>query len=179
VTKVIGLSVLDHISIASPCPARWEDMEGNDRVRFCGQCRLNVYNLSAMERNEAEELVATHKGRLCAGFYRRVDGTILTRDCPVGLAAVRARVARVVARVGAVLGVLLMGRSLLGMPPHERPRLRTIEPFSTICAWIAPRAPVVSPAPLVAGRVLLGKLSVLQPLPPAAPIPNWTGVVGN
>jgi hypothetical protein len=39
---------LDEIEIATPCPASWEAMTGDDRSRFCGQCRLNVYNLSAM-----------------------------------------------------------------------------------------------------------------------------------
>jgi len=37
---------LDHVRIAAPCPADWDRMLGNDRVRFCGQCSLNVYNLS-------------------------------------------------------------------------------------------------------------------------------------
>src|SRR5262249_10788550 len=41
-------SILDNVRIASPCHARWEDMVGNDRARFCGQCRKNVYNFSAM-----------------------------------------------------------------------------------------------------------------------------------
>jgi hypothetical protein len=67
-------------------------MFGSDRVRFCGQCSLNVYNLSAMTRDEAESLIARTEGRLCVRFYRRVDGSILTQDCPVGLAAVRARI---------------------------------------------------------------------------------------
>jgi hypothetical protein len=61
------------------------------RVRFCGQCNLNVYNLSGMTRDEAESLIARNEGRLCVRFYKRRDGSIITQDCPVGLRAVHAR----------------------------------------------------------------------------------------
>ena len=42
---------LDSIKVASPCSADWEGMVGNNRQRFCGQCKLNVYNLSGMTRS--------------------------------------------------------------------------------------------------------------------------------
>src|SRR5690348_11198318 len=48
------LPLLDRIQIASPCEASWDAMNGDDRVRFCGLCEKNVYNLSAMTRDEAE-----------------------------------------------------------------------------------------------------------------------------
>ncbi len=74
------------IKIASPCPARWEDMGGDDRVRFCDHCRKNVYNISALTTAEAVSLLESKKGNLCARIYQRVDGTVLTEDCPVGMA---------------------------------------------------------------------------------------------
>ena len=40
--------MLDQIKIASPCSADWERMEGTDRVRFCAECKKNVFNLSAI-----------------------------------------------------------------------------------------------------------------------------------
>lgn len=83
---------LDHVRIAAPCPADWDRMLGNERVRFCGQCSLNVYNLSGMTRSEAESLIAGTEGRLCLRFYRRRDGSIITKDCPVGLRAIGRRV---------------------------------------------------------------------------------------
>lgn len=83
---------LARVRVASPCKADWDQMIGTDRVRFCGQCSLNVYNLSAMTRDQAESLIAANEGRLCVRFYRRNDGSIITQDCPVGLRAVRARV---------------------------------------------------------------------------------------
>src|SRR5215467_2446002 len=80
---------LEKIKIAAPCKAEWRWMYGNDRVRFCGQCNLNVYNLSAMTREEAEDFIRRVEGRLCVRFYRRSDGTILTKNCPVGLQAIK------------------------------------------------------------------------------------------
>lgn len=87
--------LLNIVHIASPCSADWEKMVGNERVRHCSQCNLNVYNLSAMSGLEARDLVAKHEGRMCVHFYHRKDGTILTRNCPVGLKIVMRRVSRV------------------------------------------------------------------------------------
>lgn len=82
---------LSHVRVASPCPADWDTMIGDERVRFCGQCELKVYNLSAMTRTQAEDLIAGTEGRLCVRFYRRKDGSVLTRDCPVGLVRIKQR----------------------------------------------------------------------------------------
>lgn len=76
--------------LSSPCPARWSDMRGDDRVRHCDACQKNVYNLTAMPTEEAEALLAEEGGR-CLRLYRRADGTVLTNDCPVGLRRARAR----------------------------------------------------------------------------------------
>lgn len=86
---------LDHIKIASPCRADWNEMIGDERKRFCSDCKLNVYNLSAMTRKEAENLLINSEGRLCVRFYRRADGTILTQNCPVGWAKVKQRVLQI------------------------------------------------------------------------------------
>src|SRR6185503_21216807 len=57
------------------------------------------YDLSAMTRDEATALVAASEGKLCARFYRRTDGTVLTADCPVGVRKKRVRRA-----IGAAVG---------------------------------------------------------------------------
>lgn len=89
--------MLDQIKIASPCSADWDRMEGDDRVRFCGECKKNVFNLSEMTRRDAEALLKETNGNLCARIYRRTDGTVLTEDCPVGL---QTNIARVRRRIG-------------------------------------------------------------------------------
>ncbi|HKP70332.1 MAG TPA: hypothetical protein VJV05_13675 [Pyrinomonadaceae bacterium] len=83
---------LADVRIASPCSARWEDMYGDERMRFCGECKLNVYNLSGMKKYDAENLFRLAEGRVCVRYYQRQDGTILTLDCPVGWARVKERV---------------------------------------------------------------------------------------
>src|SRR5205085_11554887 len=98
---------LDGVRVAAPCPANWERMVGDERMRYCGQCNLHVYNLSGMTRTEAESLITNAEGRLCVSFYRRGDGTILTRNCPVGLRALKRRFSRTAgAMLSAVLGFL-------------------------------------------------------------------------
>ena len=84
-----GQLPLDKIKVAAPCTADWRFMYGNQRVRFCGQCSQYVYNLSAMTREQAEDLILRQEGRLCVRFYRRKDGTIITNNCPVGLRALK------------------------------------------------------------------------------------------
>ena len=79
------INLLNDIQIATPCPAKWEDMTGDDRTRFCGQCNLHVYNIVSMTGPEAETLIRQTEGRLCVRLHRRADGTVLTRDCPVGI----------------------------------------------------------------------------------------------
>jgi hypothetical protein len=79
-------SQLDGLSIASPCSADWNQMQGDQRRRFCAQCKLHVHDLSAMSKPEAEQLLAgAATGRVCVRLFRRADGTVLTQDCPVGL----------------------------------------------------------------------------------------------
>ena len=79
--------MLEKIKIASPCKASWEQMAGDERIRHCAECDLDVYNFSAMTRRDVERLVREREGRLCARFYLRPDGTMLTQDCPVGFRA--------------------------------------------------------------------------------------------
>lgn len=85
---------LNNIKIASPCSADWEAMIGDNRQRYCGQCKLNVYNLSGMSRRAAEDLLVRSEGRVCVRYYKRADGTVLTKDCPVGWQAVKKRLSR-------------------------------------------------------------------------------------
>ena len=102
---------IDHIRIASPCNARWEDMTGDERARFCGSCRKNVYNLSAMTRMEITTLVREKEGKFCGRFYQRPDGRMLTADCPEGGRRRRDRITRVCRAAFAAVLVFLGGKS--------------------------------------------------------------------
>jgi hypothetical protein len=128
-------------------------MQGDDTVRFCTHCKLNVYNLSGMSRGQAEELVRSREGRLCARFYRRDDGTVLTRDCPIGLRAVRRQAVRLMAGIAAMVatltGGLLLARSRSPQDDQsisETSRLRLLSakgPLSQVANEIEPQFSVV------------------------------------
>ena len=75
----------ESIKIASPCKADWNEMTGDERARFCALCKQHVYNFSSMSGHEIAELIKEREGkRTCVRFYRRKDGTMMTRDCTVG-----------------------------------------------------------------------------------------------
>src|SRR5262245_65199390 len=69
------LPVLDNLRIASPCPADWNAMTGDDRARHCAACKKTVYNVSGLTRDEAEALIVEHNGQLCVRYFQRHDGT--------------------------------------------------------------------------------------------------------
>lgn len=95
------LPVLPNIRVATPCTADWNKMTGDDRVRACADCNKNVYNLSELTREEAEALILEKERKLCVRYYQRKDGTILLKDCVIGIAQKRKR--RVIAAGAAAL----------------------------------------------------------------------------
>lgn len=139
-----SLSVLNNIRVASPCPARWEDMKGDDKSRHCEQCNLNVHNFAAMTSDEVLSIVNNADGRVCVRLFQRADGKILTADCPVGLALVRAKMRRTVGRVAAIIGVLVTA-GVLRAKGSDRPwgqaKLSMLEPFATVYSKLASRPP--------------------------------------
>lgn len=135
------INLLDNVKVASPCAASWAEMRGDDRVRFCESCKLHVYNFAEMTRAEAEALIIEKEGNLCVRLYQRPDGTMITKDCPVGLRAVRERFARVMGRIAAAFAILLGAAGALGTRGHINNRLRSMEPFSCVYAWFAPPRP--------------------------------------
>lgn len=111
---------IDRLRIASPCPVGWGQMTGDDRVRHCDLCSLHVYNIAEMSRTDAERLIATTEGRICARLFRREDGTVITKDCPVGLRAIRRRIARVAGAAFAT--VLSLCGAIAGQKQNDKDR---------------------------------------------------------
>ena len=100
---------LNNLKIASPCSANWNEMVGNERSRHCGDCQLNVYNLSGMTRTEAENFLINAEGRVCVRFFKRADGTVLTKDCPVGWQAIKRRVSKTATAFASLIFAALGG----------------------------------------------------------------------
>lgn len=85
---------VDQIEISSPCSVSWDEMRptpGDARVRFCGECRQNVYDVESMSRGQARRLIAAREGRVCVRILRRPDGTVVTADWWARLRAARRR----------------------------------------------------------------------------------------
>ncbi len=182
---------LHRLDIAIPCTASWDAMQGNDRVRHCGDCNKNVFNLSAMPEDEAAALVAGNSdGRLCVRFYRRQDGTVMTSDCGAKVAPAPAE--RAWGKLPGMAGMALAALSATGCAPSPSPHLKEnvenvvavdikqekqpamtlVEPVMMMGAPPAPQAEVaptpVAPAPVLEANVTMGKpmaplLSTPQP----------------
>ncbi|HTK37138.1 MAG TPA: hypothetical protein VL325_01485 [Pyrinomonadaceae bacterium] len=153
---------LKNVRIASPCSANWDEMYGNERKRFCGDCKLNVYNLSGMSREEAEDLIRNSEGRLCVRFYRRPDGSILTQDCPVGWAKIKQRVSAAATAIFSLLIGLFSG--LLFVSVFSKPA-----PTPTVGVLI----PTATPVPTPEYEHVMGAVAY-TPTPNPSPTPRVT-----
>jgi hypothetical protein len=160
--NAMAVSPLDRILIAKPCPASWEGMTGDARVRFCGECRLNVFNLSGMSREAALALIEEKQGNLCVRLFQRQDGTLIPENCPVGLAALKRQVGLASAAVFALLSLAIGG--IMGWRDHDS-EVAVKPPVPTKCAG-GDRA-----------GVIMGRISV-RPMPPV-PTPPATPALGD
>lgn len=159
------LPILDQISVASPCHVPWDEMEGDDRSRYCGHCRKNVFNIAAMAREEATRLIAEREGGLCVRLYRRHDGTILTSDCPVGIRLLRQRIARAAAAIAAVFVALVTG-TLFGSRAPGGSKCSLGGPASTFSGWMQRGHDQF----LTGDVMIMGAMTLPQPQPPVNPI---------
>ncbi|MGC2238988.1 MAG: carboxypeptidase-like regulatory domain-containing protein [Pyrinomonadaceae bacterium] len=101
---------VNKLRIASPCSVGWENMSGDEKTRFCKLCSLSVYNISELSGAEAQKLIKKTEGRICGRIYRRADGTVITKDCPVGLRAFYKRTARFAgAALASIIGLFSVG----------------------------------------------------------------------
>jgi hypothetical protein len=155
-------SILDRVRVASPCSARWEDMEGDERTRFCGQCRKNVFNFSAMTSTEVATLLRQTEGRLCGRFYRRTDGRMLTTDCPAGARRRRNRLARFGSAVIAMVTFLFTGCSSRRETPMKTGEVTVSPAMGDVCV----------PSPSTTNPPLLGKIAVTPTTVSPGPAPT-------
>ncbi len=155
---------LETLTVASPCSAKWDEMTGDDRARFCGKCEKNVYNLSAMSAPEAEALLREKEGDVCVRFFQRADGTVMTADCPIGVRRKRVRRLAVLATAGGALSAvaaMMVPHATMGAckPPHrdlttngEGP-VGVTQPPSDAVPMMGSAVPMPPPPPVRMGRV--------------------------
>jgi hypothetical protein len=168
------LPLLENIRIAAPCNVEWDSMQGDDKTRFCGECKKNVHNLSAMTREEAESFVREQTNEACIRLYRRADDTVLTADCPVGLRRRRVR-KLVVAGIG---GGLVAAAAAVALTPRPMQGSLALHPGHPSAVAI-PSASAL-PAPSASGppphsdggHYVMGRNPVRAPVKRASALPN-------
>lgn len=154
---------LDSLRIATPCTVSWDAMTGDARKRFCGQCRLNVYDVSALTRGEAEALVTRGEGRVCLRLHRRADGRVVTKDCGRVRAAIARRVRWMRAAAASVLAIFgFAGCSRVAEDPQASPGGVEAPPLRPSMGDVR-----VPPDPSTMGRPMMGV--VRPPSPPLQP----------
>jgi len=93
----ISMSKNSVYEIKSPCTESWNEMSGNERVRFCSHCAKDVNNISEMTERKARKLVRRSAGSLCIRY--RVD--------PATKSPIFApRIVQIAGRAGIAAGVL-------------------------------------------------------------------------
>ncbi|MFO0743398.1 MAG: hypothetical protein U0270_46450 [Labilithrix sp.] len=124
------LPLLDRVTVPTQCVAKWEEMVGDDAARFCCTCSKTVYDLSAMDRVDAEAFVARYldaeaSEMPCVRFYRRPDGRMLTSEC--GPAARRRHAKRASKTIAAALATTVVAAAAFDVA--TRPTLAADEPW--------------------------------------------------
>jgi hypothetical protein len=130
-----------------------------------------------MTQAEAEELLRKKEGRLCIRFFQREDGTVLTANCPVGLSALRKRLAWISAGIAAgfflaASGALSVWGKMRGQPENSASQPSppsTAAPVQALTNWANPPAP----PPTTGGRMVMGDWcpAPVKSAPAPAPVP--------
>jgi hypothetical protein len=154
---------LNGIRIVAPCTVPWDGMRGDHRVRFCGQCRQNVYNVAAMSRDEAVALLLQKEGRLCLRLTYRADGTVVTGDCWERLRQARRRGWLAFAATMVVVFALQIAAQIVGLAALARLTRPTMmgglrPPSPPVAAPAAPVHVPAPPAPRVRPRPTMGEV---------------------
>jgi hypothetical protein len=135
-------TILDRIEISSPCSADWDEMLGNEKVRFCPHCSKHVNNLSEMTRKQALELAARSRGRLCVRFSRRAGEPVETEGASHNqLYQIRRRASRLAAGAFTTLFGLASAVAAQTPTPDEQPSATILQQADTTDS-----APAAEPA---------------------------------
>lgn len=166
-------SPLNNLKVASPCSQDWNAMIGDSRKRYCGECKLNVYNLSGMSKAEAENLILSAEGRLCVRFYKRDDGSVLTEDCPVGWARVKQRTRAYVTALASLIFTFFGALGLVAAFKKSERQVVGAIPISTSTPKQTPKAtPAETP-------YIMGDIAAPTPKPTPKATSNDRVVVGK
>lgn len=127
-------------------------MAGDSRVRFCGSCKQNVYDVSDLALPDIESLVFAREGRVCLRMLARPDGTMVVNDCRSRIRALRTK-----GILGWTAFVILILPLTLGT--HL---LQAVWLWGATCKTVGEATPVVAPA---VPQVPIARLSMIMGAP--------------
>jgi hypothetical protein len=134
------------LSIADPCAASWDQMEGTDRDRRCARCDRQVHDLSARSEIEASALLLVlGSGGLCVRFERGADGAV--RHAPEARRAPPSPRAAAGLVAAAAIGVAACSPTASAPPPVLSVAPAPPPPFAVATA--SPDPPAVTPVALL------------------------------
>jgi hypothetical protein len=145
-------NIINNLKIASPCPMMWSDMQRTpeEAIRFYGDYRKNVYDVSKMSARETALIVQKAEisgASTCMQLYQRADGTIITDDCPVGLRRIRDGF-RKLRSAAATFVVFLCAQSVFAQGKDSSAQSKTIETRGRVAVPIGGK---IAPPPTLLG----------------------------
>lgn len=114
----LNQSSSDSICIAMPCSMDWDSMKGTDEVRLCSGCDKNVYNISAMSKNRAEEILSAPQ-LPCLRIARNTEGRIIYDECPRWLKPLRNSWRKTLGIAVSLLAFFSVGSETKGEDSHK------------------------------------------------------------
>lgn len=119
ITPKRPLPVLASLTLVRGCSVSWDAMVGTARVRNCGVCEREVFDLTALDPEEIEAFLSERREKLpCLRLYVRPDGRYQEGPC----APARRRLFHAAA-AAALLGLVGLGAYLSSEDePQHHPR---------------------------------------------------------
>jgi hypothetical protein len=125
--------ILNEITISTPCPMDWNQMSGDDRMRFCTACGKHVHDFAKMTSAEADLLLRDNDWDVCGRLSQFADGTVMTADRSVVPASTKISwqfnirsLMGVIAGFATTLGIArLLAEDTSNAPPPPRAPLLT------------------------------------------------------
>ena len=108
-----------------PCNKSWEEMTGNDEVRFCSHCAKDVHNISAMTRSKAARFVKKANGKLCVRYARNSNGEVITAPARFTQIKRRATIAAGVLSASLTLSTISHAQSEAAPPKDKANQTQT------------------------------------------------------
>jgi hypothetical protein len=110
------LVTIDKYKKGSPCPMKWDEFTGTERIRYCERCQLYIYNFDKVELPQAQEMVFKREEKKNCTFFKRPDGKFMTVNCPEGLKRKRGVI---IATAVACIALILMLFAASQAPPPK------------------------------------------------------------